>query len=217
MPEYKTEVQKLSELLKDAILTGDLRPGERLPQRKLAERYGATTIVVREALFALERDGLVTIAPKWGATVVEITEKKLRGRYIIREALEGMAARLAASAIGPALGEDLRAIADECDDRLGRDDVSAESKARLHYRLHEMIAGSTDCDELVEALDRLYLHTIIISNAYHINWHQYDPGEHRTLVEALLSKDEERAERTMRAHVRRGYHMELAALQATDV
>ncbi|MDY7030092.1 MAG: GntR family transcriptional regulator, partial [Spirochaetota bacterium] len=81
MASFRTEYQKVSDALRDAILRGDFSPGERLPQRKLADQFGTTTITVREALRTLCSEGLVEIEPKWGATVVELSPLKLEGQY----------------------------------------------------------------------------------------------------------------------------------------
>ena len=216
MPDYRTEVQKLSEILKKAILSGKLEPGERLPQRKVSERFGATTIVVREALLFLEKEGLVRIEPKWGAMVVEVSEESLLGRYIIREALEGMAARLASKKITTETRQELIRLAKECDRELAIDNLAPQEKAQLHYTLHEKITRMTDCEELVSALDRLHLQTIILSNAYHIDWHSEKSGWHLKLVNAIISGDQDHAEKVMREHVRRGYEMERNALSSEN-
>ena len=212
MPENRTEVQKVAEVIKEAILSGELAPGERLPQRKISSRFGATTIVLREALLSLEKEGLVTIEPKWGATVVELSEKALLGRYVIREALEGMAARLASQKITAEIKNELTDHAKECDRELVKDVLSPHEKARLHYRLHEKIAKTTDCEELISALDKLHLQTIILSNAYHIDWHNEISGWHQKLIKSLVSGNPDLAEKTMREHVRRGYELERKAL-----
>lgn len=213
MPKYKTEAQKAYEAIKDAIISGRFAPSQRLPQRKLAEEFGTTTITVRDALRALESEGLVVIEPKWGAMVEEITPKKMLGRYIVREALEGMAARLATGNITPAIRDELIAIAGRLDRELIRDDLSPREKAQVHCELHQRIAELTYCDELENLLNKLNLHSIILSNAYHIDWHAYDEDWHQRLVKAITSGDPDLAEHTMRAHVKRGYEMEARAVE----
>lgn len=213
MADFRTEYQRLYETVRTAIMAGEYAPGQRLPQRRLAERYGATTITVREALRFLEQDGLIAIEPKWGAMVVEITPERIRGRYVVREALEGMAARLAAENVTRAERRPLMELAERCDRDLVAGRISRLEKANLHYALHELIVQATRCRELIESIRRTNLHTVLMSNAYHIDWEHDDPHRHRTLVESILSGDPDRAEATMRAHVRDGYRMELAALE----
>jgi DNA-binding GntR family transcriptional regulator len=213
MADFRTEYEKVYEAIRSAIMTGRYAPGERLPQRKLAETFDTTTITVREALRFLEQDGLILIEPKWGAMVVEITPEKIYGRYIVREALEGMAARLAAENV---TGEETRELLDlalECDRELVGDRLSRQDKASLHYKLHERIVNITRCPELIQSITRNNLHTIILSNAYHIDWRHDNPERHRTLVQSIVSGDPDRAECTMREHVRDGFTMELKALQ----
>lgn len=213
MADFRTEYQKVYEAVREAIMAGEYTAGERLPQRRLAEKYGATTITVREALRFLEQDGLIAIEPKWGAMVVEITPERIRGRYLVREALEGMAARLAAASITEAEKRPLKDLAERCDRELVGEGLSRREKANLHYELHERIVSTTRCQELIESITRNNLHTVLLSNAFHIDWQHDDPHRHRTLVQSILSGDPERAEATMRAHVRDGYRMELAALE----
>jgi DNA-binding GntR family transcriptional regulator len=212
MPDYRTEYQKVYDAIRSAIMEGEYAPGERLPQRKLAEKYETTTITVREALRFLESDGLIVIEPKWGAMVQEITPEKVRGRYLVREALEGMAARLAAVSITDGEKKELMALAERCDRELTGDRLSRREKASLHYALHDRIVQITRCEELIRSINRNNLHTVILSNAYHIDWTSDDPRQHRNLVRALTSGDADRAEATMRAHVRDGYTMEMRAL-----
>ena len=213
MADFRTEYQKIYETLRAAIMSGEYVPGERLPQRRLAQRYGTTTITVREALRFLEQDGLIAIEPKWGAMVAEITPERIRGRYVVREALEGMAARLVASTITEAERPALVELAERCDRELVAVGLSRQQKAALHYALHELIVRTTRCRELVESITRTNLQTVLMSNAYHIDWEHDDPHRHRTLVQSLLSGDPDQAEATMRAHVRDGCAMELAALE----
>jgi DNA-binding GntR family transcriptional regulator len=213
MPDYRTAYQKIYEVVRNAIIAGEYSAGQRLPQRRLAEKYQTTTITVREALRFLEQDGLIAIEPKWGAMVVEITPQKIRGRYLVREALEGMSARVAAQSITDAEKGPLREVAEQCDRELVVDRLTRQEKANLHYGLHERIVKITRCPELIESIMRNNLHTVLLSNAYHIDWEHDDPHRHRTLVESILSGDADRAESTMRQHVREGYSMELKALE----
>ena len=212
MFEYKTESQKVYEAIRESILSGKFKPGDRLPQRRLAEEFDATTITVREALRYLETEGLVVIQPKWGAMVEEIAADKIIGRYVVREALEGMAARLAAVNIEPEIRIELLEEAKQLDEQLIRDEVSPHEKARIHYQLHKRITELTFCNELINLLNRINLHTIIMANAYHIDWHSYDDNWHQYLIEAIVSGDADQAERTMRVHVQRGCEMEIRAL-----
>lgn len=213
MPIFQTEYEKVYKAIRDAIVSGKFVSGERLPQRKLAERFGTTTITVREALRFLENDGLIVFEPKWGAMVMEITPEKIYGRYIVREALEGMAARLASQNISQAEKEELLELAKKCDTDLTGDKLTRNEKANLHFKLHEKIVNITRCEELISSIKRINLHRILLSNAYHIDWHKDRPSQHTNLIKAIISGDCDLAETTMRRHVRDGYEMEMRALE----
>jgi DNA-binding GntR family transcriptional regulator len=212
MADYRTETQKISDALRDAIIRGEFRSGERLPQRKIAEKYDSTTIVVREALRLLENEHLVSIEPRFGAMVREITPKILKERYIVREALEGMAARLAALNMTDLYKKRLYAIAEECDKNLMSDAIDYREKAQLHQQFHDILLDMTECEELNRLLRNIYLNTIILSNAYHVDWSKDVPRTHTRLVDVLVQGDPDKAEQAMRQHVRNGMDMELESL-----
>lgn len=212
MPDFRTDTQKVADDLRESILQGEFSPGDRLPQRSVAERFGTTTIVAREALRAIAGEGLVIVEPRFGAMVEEVTSERLRERYIVREALEGMAARLAASNILGEERKDLEVLADECDRELPGDKLSRHDKGRLHTSLHEFIVVIARSGELQRLLNGIYLHSMIVANAYHIDWKNDQAKWHRTLVDPIIKGDGDKAEEIMRVHVHRGLEMELAAL-----
>ena len=212
MPDFRTESQKVADELREAILSGEIAPGTRLPQRTVASKFGTTAIVAREALRVASSEGLVLIEPRFGAMVEEVTPDKLQERYTVREALEGMAARLAARNISESGKLELQTLARRCDDDLPSDRLTRHQKAELHLELHNHISGIADCGELARLLDGLYLHSIIVSNAYHIDWFAETAGWHTLLVGPILDGDEDTSEQIMRNHVRRGLEMELTAV-----
>lgn len=85
--------------LRKGILTGELKPGERLMEIHLANRLGVSRTPIREAIRKLELDGLVTMIPRRGAEVANITEKNLKDVLEVRQALEGLAIELACDRI----------------------------------------------------------------------------------------------------------------------
>lgn len=213
MPDFRTDTQKVTDMLREAILRGEFSPGTRLPQRTVAERFDTTTIVAREALRALTTEGLVIVEPRFGAMVQEISVERLEQRYVVREALEGMAARLAAKNRTASEAEALIELATECDRELPGEKLDRNEKASLHYKLHETIVGMTRCQELADHLSGLLLHSVIVSNAFHIDWLTDDRDAHVTVVSPIVQGDAAKAERAMRSHVKKGLAMELNAIQ----
>ena len=78
--------------LRTSILTGELKPGERLMEIHLADKLGVSRTPIREAIRKLELEGLVTMIPRRGAEVAQITEKNLRDVLEVRRALDALAA-----------------------------------------------------------------------------------------------------------------------------
>ena len=85
--------------LRQGILTGELKPGERLMEIHLANKLGVSRTPIREAIRKLELEGLVIMIPRKGAEVADITEKSLRDVLEVRKALEELAVQLACEKI----------------------------------------------------------------------------------------------------------------------
>lgn len=100
-------------VLREAIVTNALKPGTRLRAEDLAKKLGVSKTPVREALRKLQAEDLITLQPGNALTVKSISEEELFEIYYTREALEGMAARLAAESAGQVELTKLRALCDE--------------------------------------------------------------------------------------------------------
>lgn len=99
MNEYLPLRDVVFNTLRQAILRGELKPGERLMEIQLANKLGVSRTPIREAIRKLELEGLVLMIPRKGAEVADITEKSLRDVLEVREALEELAVRLACDKI----------------------------------------------------------------------------------------------------------------------
>ena len=86
--------QQVENVLREAIVDGQLQPGQRLPERELTDRMGVSRTLLREALRQLESEGLITVIANRGAVVRELTTAEVQALYDIRAVLEGLAARL---------------------------------------------------------------------------------------------------------------------------
>lgn len=213
MTDFRTDTQKVVGLIREDILSGIYKPGEKLPQRKIAKKYSVSTIVAREALRVLNNEKIIIIEPRFGAMVEEITKGKLEGWYIVREALEGMAARLTCKNLTDIDEVILDELAAECDRKLPGNKLTNKEKAKLHQLLHEKIISLAHCDELTDLLGNFYLKTIILSIAYHIDWTKDEANWHSILISAIKSRNPDEAEKVMRLHVKRGLKRELEAIE----
>lgn len=85
---------RVTDSIRNAILVGRFRPGERLPERELCEMTGVSRTLVREALRQLESEALILVIPHRGPVVARVTPDQARGIYQVREELEGLACQL---------------------------------------------------------------------------------------------------------------------------
>jgi DNA-binding GntR family transcriptional regulator len=168
--------------LRQDIVEGDILSGSKLSEAELATRYAVSRAVVREAINRLENCHLVERKPNVGARVVALGPERLVSLYQVRESLEGMAARLAATNMTD----------DEIDDLSG--DVD------FHYRI---ILGSKN-DHLISMLIEGIYHLI---RMYRVQLGMAGPrvttafDEHSSIARAIENRDGELAEILMRRHI----------------
>lgn len=186
--------------LKQAIVDGDLAPGSRLVEATLANNLSVSRTPVREALQRLASDGLVGQDGSRGLIVARTSLENVRHAYVLRETLEGLAARLAAQHQRPDL---LRVLADSLRQmEHGLDDPGEFD--RNHSLFHDTIAEMTENPFLIQALAGLVgFRTRMVS----LDWVtkkrvRMSVPEHRRIFEAIEMRDQEAAETHARAHVR---------------
>ncbi|WP_240695256.1 GntR family transcriptional regulator [Thermus caldilimi] len=187
--------------LREAILKGELLPGQRLVEKELSERYGLGRAAIRTALARLEQEGLVDSEPYRGAWVRAIDEEDALEILEARMALECLVVRHAARKAKEEDVARLQKILAEMEQRLGEGDLlgMSELNSALHRTLVE-IAGHRTATRLIEALRaqgvRHQFRTILVPGRA-----QKSLAEHRRIVEAVVAHDEAEAERAMRAHL----------------
>ena len=126
--------------LREAILSGDFKPGDRLVEGRLAERFGVSRNPVREALKALGNEGLITIRAGRGAVVTELSESEAADVVELRAALEGFSARLAARRLEPVAGEALARVLAKGEKAASLGDL--EELHRLNDEFHGQLANA---------------------------------------------------------------------------
>ncbi|MHB8158573.1 MAG: GntR family transcriptional regulator [Desulfocucumaceae bacterium] len=209
MEKLMTEAEKSRQKIREMIFYGKYRLNESLPQRKIAEELKVSPIVVRESFRMLENEGLVEIIPKWGARVTTFRVEKIRGIALVREALEGMAARILSKKITENEVLLLHKLAKEVDALFIERTADPKEVGRTHYLFHIKIAQLTGCLEIYETLERINIQYLLWKNSEAVvspvfflppRW------RHQTLVEVIAAGNPTKAERFMRLHVRKGIH-----------
>ena len=137
--------------LRQAILRGELKPGERLMEIQLANKLGVSRTPIREAIRKLELEGLVLMIPKKGAEVAEITEKNLRDVLEVRKALEELAVKLACDRMTDEQMDKLKKAAKEFEEVLKTEDVT--QAAETDVKFHDVIFMATDNQRLIQLLN----------------------------------------------------------------
>ena len=189
MDEYLPLRDVVFQTLRKAILTGELKPGERLMEIHLAEKIGVSRTPIREAIRKLELEGLVTNVPRKGAMVAEISQKGLRDVLEVRRALDSFCAELACERITEEEKKELKEACLNFEEAVKTKDATIIAKADV--RFHDIIIASTGNDRIVALINNLaeqmyrYRFEYIKDETNHPKL----IAEHRKLVDAIISGD----------------------------
>lgn len=189
------------EFLRARILTGALPPGSRLAVPALAKELGVSRSPVRDAVLQLVREGLAIEEFNRGALVNIPTKASLVSLYHAREALEGMAARLAATVISDgALGE-LAAVLD-VHEAIDPDDFHRHID--LDARFHRQIRDAAASPVLVKMLEEIQGQVIVAMRSTNLSGGvRRATADHRAILDALTRHDPDAAEAAARNHISR--------------
>lgn len=187
--------------LRQAILRGDLKPGERLLEIQLANKLGVSRTPIREAIRKLELEGLVIMMPRRGAVVAEITEKNLRDVLEVRRALEELAVKLACEKMREEEIEELRVAARDFEEALKTGDVTAYAEADVKF--HDIIYRTTDNARLIQMLNNLHeqMYRYRVEYLKRKDAHDTLLAEHQYIIEMLEKQNAECAIAAMGAHI----------------
>lgn len=214
--DSETIAESVFRRIQGAIVRGEIAPGSKISEPELARTYGVSRGPLREAIHRLEGQRLLVRVPHVGARVVSLSQAELIELYDIRESLEGMACRLAATRMSVAEVDELRRVLDthERDPgfQAGVGYYQQEGDFDFHYRI---IQGSGNrtlaqllCGELYQ-LVRMY--RIRFSTTPNRPRHAF--AEHHRILDAIAERDGELAELLMRRHIagsRRNVERQLA-------
>jgi DNA-binding GntR family transcriptional regulator len=197
-----TTADAVYQALRHGIVHGDLAPGERLRSDALATELRVSRTPVREALRKLEAEGLVAHSGS-RLMVRAFSEQDLTELFYVREALEGMAARLAAENATPSEIAAIRELLEDMETVRRRGDVGA--MRRLTGEFHQMICRAAHNDRLLQSLQALLDHVrqLQTSTLYGEGRPAQALDEHRRLLTAIEARDGDRAEALARAHRRK--------------
>ncbi len=195
---HQTLREKILETIRDAILKGSLRPGERVSEPELAERFGISRTPIREAFRQLESEGYLEVIPRKGAVVASLSERDVIEFYAIKSILEGHAARIAAERMTERDLERLETINAKLQEIAADGDI--KGFFRVHNEFHELFIKASGNDKLIELINQLVLkfNRLRLASLAQPGRMDISVQEHRKIIEAFRRHDGEQADSLVR-------------------
>ncbi|MGN1156567.1 MAG: GntR family transcriptional regulator [Agathobacter sp.] len=187
--------------LREAILRGDLQPGERLMELQLAAKLGVSRTPIREAIRMLEQEGLAVTVPRKGAEVAKMTLKGMEDVLEIRGALDEFAVQLACERITEEQLLELKKRKQDFEVSLKSGDVKQIAEADVHF--HDVIYEATENPKLVILLNNLreQIYRYRVEYIKEAENHPVLIREHEAIYDALVKRNQEEAKLSIREHV----------------
>ena len=187
--------------LRDAILKGELQPGERLLENQLADKLGVSRTPVREALRMLEQENLVALMPRKGAQVLDLSADDIKNVLEIRSALEAVGVRHACRNMKKEVLEELKKYNLLFEKAF--EDKDYDEVAKNDEKFHDLILASTNNVKLVQILNNMRAQVGRYRMAYLKVFETRTAiiNHHRGIIEAIESKTEANGIRVMAEHI----------------
>ena len=202
--KHLTLREKILETIRDAISSGALKPGEKVAEPELAERFGISRTPIREAFRQLESEGYLTVIPRKGAVVVSFSSKEIEEFYAIKSILEGYAAHQACRNLTEKEIDRLASINEKLRHLAEAGDIKHFFK--IHDDFHELFRKAADnakLDEMIEGLlskfQRLRYASLSKPGRMRIS-----VQEHLKIIEAFRARNAELAEQLVRKNAEFG-------------
>lgn len=210
---------ELVSLLRDMILDGELKPGDKIPEQTLCARFGVSRTPLREATKVLAAEGLVQLLPSRGATVARITNAEIEELFPIMGALEGLAGEIACRQATDAEIGAIRKMHDEMVGCYRRNEYA--SYARLNRAIHEAFFTAARSPVLSGYFNNLIVRTHAIRFVARKSLERWREAveDHEKMMAALEARDGHRLGELLREHLRHKIGMvneAMAALASMD-
>jgi DNA-binding GntR family transcriptional regulator len=187
--------------LREAILRGELVPGERLMELQLASKLGVSRTPIREAIRMLEQEGLAITIPRKGAIVAGMTEKEMQDVLEIREALEELSVQVACDKITDEEIAQLRKNMKNFQCALETGDLKKMAQADVEF--HDVIYQATDNQKLINMLNNLreQMYRYRVEYLKNPDNHQQLLDEHEAIYQGIVARDKDAVTAMMRKHI----------------
>jgi DNA-binding GntR family transcriptional regulator len=201
IPDSRLLTSKVADKIREFIILGKFKPGERLVESKLAESLGISRQPIREAFRILELEHLITLIPRKGAYISEISLQETKEIYEIRAMIEGFAAQLAIPHLTQKDLSRLELIFDLMEKAIRENNL--EKVIQYNLSFHQKIVSLSKNGNLAKVYGSMLLPVRKYQKmglSLHTSW-VVSLEEHREILEALNSRDIKRAEEMCRNHV----------------
>ncbi|TCL75954.1 GntR family transcriptional regulator [Rhizobium sp. BK251] len=192
-----TIASRISRVLAERIIRGELAPDARLRQDHVAEEFGTSHVPVREAFRRLEAQGLAISEPRRGVRVASFDLKEVREVAEMRAALEVLALRHAAPHL-------TAAILEQAEEATRQGDMAADVHAweAANRRFHRLILAPCDMPRLLASIDDLHAASArFLFSAWQSGWEKRTDHDHRAILAALRQGRNEEAAAILQKHV----------------
>jgi DNA-binding GntR family transcriptional regulator len=200
--DYKPLRDVIFDTLRDAIIIGELKPGERLMEVHLAEKMGVSRTPVREAIRRLELEGLVNMIPRKGAHVADLSVKDIMDVLEVRANMDGLATALAAERINDDELKDLKNIQAQFNTYVKKENLNGTIKKDIEF--HDVIYKSSRNEKLIQIINNLKEQVLRFRVIYLKDF--ISPREiikeHMDIYEALSARDPEEARKLAEKHIK---------------
>ncbi len=216
LPSRKSLGQHVFENLKQAIVRGEMTPGSRIVESRIADALGISRTPVREAMHKLEREGLLRRLPRGGFSILSLNREDIEETFGIRSALESYAARLAAIRHKADELLPLEMKINEYQRCLDSKDLSAlpEINTEFHDHLYAMSRSPKLIKMINDLKDQIYRFRKILLRVEEMAATSNE--DHRQMLKAMNDRDADRVEKLVREHILRGRRVVLKELENTS-
>jgi len=211
--DYKPLREVVFNTLREAIISGELKPGERLMEVQLAEKIGVSRTPVREAIRKLELEGLVEMLPRKGAHVSEITDKDIMDVLEVRTSLDGLATSLAAYRMSSDELKSLNNVLAHLTGFIEKENLQGSIKRDVEF--HEIIYRSSRNDKLIQISNNLREQVQRFRVIYLKDYSSPKAliQEHINIIEALTAKDTMAAQKAAETHIKNQQEAIMSAIK----
>jgi len=200
--ELKPLRERIAQSIRDAIITGKLKPAERLLEPEVAGNLGISRTPLREAFLQLEKEGFLKVLPRKGAVVTELSLKDAEETYLIKSTLEVLAGKLAAKNISASVLTQLKYLNNKMRRIAGSEKKDYKQFLELNAQFHKLVYQASGSEKLCRIIELFRNQTLRYNYIYLsiLSHFKSSVDEHDKLIKQLELKNSAGVERVIKQH-----------------